>query len=386
MNRRTVIGGIGGAVAVAGTAAYWLSDRANLSRADIKPVRDDTTTLTPDEQQILYLASLAPSGHNTQPWFVESVAPYHLVIGNDKRKWLPAVDPNQRETVLSLGAFLQNVEYAAGALGYACRWNRLATTNQDARVMEVKLVKTSAAMPFDTEKIESRRTVRSHFSSNALTTKDTAYLVNGEPEFIHYLPTGSKESAYIDEQTIVANRLQSYRDPAQRELANWIRFSSKNAARHRDGLTTASMEIEGIAGFMVRNFYGERDVMKADFRERGIEQVVKQVSESAGWIVITSRDSSVAALLNTGRRMERLFLKVRERGIALHPMTQILEESATRETVNASLGIRENIQFLLRVGYVGAYPPPVSLRRPVSWFVRHGDAVDKTILMRRGNN
>ncbi|MBC8143249.1 MAG: nitroreductase, partial [Armatimonadetes bacterium] len=305
MNRRTMIGGVGGALVVAGTTAYFFSDRENLSRADIKPEGDDGGTLAPDEARILLLASLAPSGHNTQPWFVEAVAPYHFVIGNDNRRWLPAVDPNQRETVLSLGAFVQNLEYAANDLGYVCRWNLLATTNQHERVIEVKLAK-STKNPFDAGAMESRRTVRSHFLGNALTTKDVAHLVDGEPDFVHYLPTGSKESGFINEQTIEANRLQSHRDPAQRELANWIRFSSENAGKHRDGLTTASMEIEGVSGFVVRNFYGERDVMKADFRKRGIDQVVKVVWESAVWIVITSADSSVAALLDTGRRMELL--------------------------------------------------------------------------------
>ena len=66
--------------------------------------------------------------------------------------------------------------------------------------------------------------------------------------------------------------------------------------------------------------------------------------------------------------MGRLFLKVRPRGVALHPMTQILEEPATRTEFARSLGVG-GVQFLLRVGYVTDYPPPVSLRRPVDWFV-----------------
>jgi hypothetical protein len=68
--------------------------------------------------------------------------------------------------------------------------------------------------------------------------------------------------------------------------------------------------------------------------------------------------------------MQRLFLNVRERNIALHPMTQILEEASTRQTLYQSIGISGNIQFILRTGYVKDYPPPVSLRRPVDWFLR----------------
>ena len=370
MNKRKFIGIAGGTIIATGTTFYLLSDKNNLSRADLKPVDNNNATFKSDEKEILVLASLAPSGHNTQPWFVQYLEPYHWIIGNDRSKWLPAVDPNQRETILSLGTFMQNLEYAASSFGYVCDWNLLATTNQDASVMEVKLIKTEFKNTFDTAKIKNRRTVRSDFLSDVLKKEDVTYLVNSESEFIHYLPKTSKESQLINEQTIEANRLQSYRDPAQQELANWIRFSSKDADKHRDGLTTAGMEITGISGWVVRNFYGKDSVMKNDFREHNIDNVKKEVLESAGWILITSKDNSVATLLETGRLMQRLFLKVREKSIAIHPMTQILEESSTRQKLNQSIGISENIQFILRVGYLKNYPLPVSLRRPVDWFMR----------------
>jgi hypothetical protein len=370
MDRRKFISIAGGTTIVVGATTYLLSDKSNLVRADLKPIDDHNTTLKPDEKEILFLASLAPSGHNTQPWFVQSLEPYHWIIGNDKNKWLPAVDPTQRETILSIGAFIQNLEYAASAFGYICDWNLLATTNQDDRVMEVKLIKEASKNAFDVEKIKNRRTVRSNFLSDVLKKADLEYLINSEPAFIHYLPATSKESQFINAQTIAANRLQAYRDLAQQELADWIRFSTQDAEKNRDGLTTAGMEIEGISGWVVRNSYNKNSVMQQDFRERGIDQIKKEVSESAGWILITSKDNSVATLLETGRRMQRLFLKVRERNIAIHPMTQILEEPSTRRTLNQLIGISENIQFILRVGYVKDYPPPVSLRRPVDWFIR----------------
>lgn len=370
MNREKFIGIFSGTVFVVGTTSYLLSDKSNLLRIDMKQSNDNDVTLKPDEKEILFLASLAPSGHNTQPWFVQYLEPYHWMIGNDKSKWLPAVDPTQRETILSIGTFIQNMEYAAGTFGYVCHWNLLATTNQDERVVEVKLNKIESKNPFDISKIKDRRTVRSNFLSDELKKEDLAYLINADSEFIHYLPASGKESQYIDQQTIIANRLQSDRDPAQQELANWIRFSSKDAEKYRDGLTTASMEIEGFSGWVVRNFYGKDSVMKKDFREAGLDKVKKQVSESAGWILITSKDNSVATLLETGRRMQRLFLKVREKNIAIHPMTQILEESSTNKKLNQSIGIGDNVQFILRAGYLKTYPEAVTLRRTIESFIR----------------
>jgi hypothetical protein len=78
---------------------------------------------------ILYLASLAPSGHNTQPWTVRIVGPQHWIIGSDRERWLPAVDPHNREMLLSLGAFLENLIIAAKAHGYAVDLNVIAKSS-----------------------------------------------------------------------------------------------------------------------------------------------------------------------------------------------------------------------------------------------------------------
>lgn len=370
MHRRKFIRYVGFGVLGVGSTAYLLSDKYNVERDDIKLDSTIKLVLQKDESDILYLASLAPSGHNTQPWLVTHIEPYHWIICNDKTKWLPAVDPTQRETVLSLGAFLQNLEYAAGHYGYACQWNLLATNNQDERIMIVKLAKMVNLPAYDVEQIKSRRTVRSDFRNEAIKKEDLKFLIGEDEDKIQYAATGSKESTWLDAKTIEANQLQTYRDAAQQELASWIRFSSKEATKHYDGLTTASMEINGISGMVVRNFYDSADVMKKSFREKSLETVREQIGQSAGWLIITSKNNSVAALIETGMRMQRLFLKVRSKGIALHPMTQILEEEATNKIVNASVGIANPIQFLLRVGYVSKYPEPVSLRRPVDRFVK----------------
>ncbi len=88
-----------------------------------------------------------------------------------------------------------------------------------------------------------------------------------------------------------------------------------------------------------------------------IRVIDKEVSQSAGWFLITSPNDFVATLLETGKRMQRLFLEVREKNIAIHPM--MLEESSIKKTLKQGVGIGEPIQFILRTGYVKAYPAPV---------------------------
>lgn len=369
MKRRKFIAIAGSATLVAGSIYYLSTDTSNFIREDIQENTPDKFPVLDDESKILYLASLAPSGHNTQPWFIKYVEKFHWIICNDWSKWLVGVDPTQRETMLSIGAFVQNLEYAANNLGYDRKFELLASTNQDEEILTVKLFKSSNVPKFEIEKIQQRRTLRSNYLNDILKKEDLNYLFENETDFATYFPNTSKQHSYLNEQTIVANRIQSYRDAAQSELSHWIRFSNQEVEKYRDGLTPASMEISGISGWVVRNFYDKKTVMKTDFRDKSIETVIEQVSQSAGWIIITSQDNSVASLLETGKRLQRIWLKVRERNIAIHPMTQILEEEKTSKLVNKSLAIDNNIQFLLRVGYVENYPEPVTLRRPLDWFV-----------------
>ena len=92
MKRRNFIAIAGTTIIVAGAVYYLSTDKSNIVRADIKDDSSGSIPLKDDERAILYLASLAPSGHNTQPWFVKYIEPYHWIIGNDKSKWLLGVD------------------------------------------------------------------------------------------------------------------------------------------------------------------------------------------------------------------------------------------------------------------------------------------------------
>ena len=176
MKKRNFIGIAGVTVLAAAGASYLLSDKRNFNRDDTKLFSPQGFPLFADEREILFLASLAPSGHNTQPWFVKYIDPYHWIICNDKSRWLSAVDPTQRETILYIGAFMQNLEYAASDRKYSCQFTLLAKSNQDENVVDVRLLKVDNAPRYDVKKIEQRRTVRSNYLNDLLKKEDVDYL------------------------------------------------------------------------------------------------------------------------------------------------------------------------------------------------------------------
>jgi hypothetical protein len=317
--------------------------------------------------EVLTLAAQAPSGHNTQPWTIRILDKEHWIVGIEDSRRLPGVDPTARETLLSLGAFLENLIIGASHYGYRVDYRIIATSPADSDVLDIRL-RESRSSPQNLQRIKLRRTVRNGFRKEPIQSADLKLLMNYGTGLQYFAPdtAGAK---YLAEGTVEANRQQAYRDPAEEELGKWIRWSTADAAKYRNGLTPASMEIEGIAGWYVSHFYNRSSVLSKSFRETTIKQVKERVGQGAGWLVVSSPDGALATLIETGRRVERMWLALRNLKLAIHPMTQMLEEVPWREQVARNLGTQSAPQFLLRVGYLNSYPNPTSLRMPASWIV-----------------
>lgn len=323
-----------------------------------------------DGLDILRLASLAPNGHNTQPWTITLIDPVTWILGSDQTRWLPAVDPANREMLLSLGAFLENLIIAAEHKGYTVNVNVIARSAKELQIAELTLRKASP-QTYPLERLVRRRTVKNGFLRKDISAQDVTAFCTGEPEQVYYFPHSSAQGKFLAEGTLEANRIQVYRDPAQEELADWIRWSNDEARARRDGLTPASMEIAGLAGWYVRTCYNRNHVLTEGFRETTVEKTAEHVKTHGGWLVLTSQDASVLALLDAGRRFQRLALQACDRMIAIHPMTQLIEETPEGPMqIACELGLNESVQFILRTGYLKSYPEPVSLRRPIAWFTR----------------
>lgn len=319
-------------------------------------------------RQILHYASLAPSGHNTQPWQIRVEAPDRWVIGTDPARRLPAVDPENREALLSIGAFLENLTLAAASQGIHVELEMMAKSNFDTELIRVHRVR-HRPVDYPMQRLVERRTVKHGHQNRELRRADVAALTGSNSGSMFYFPRGTKHADCIRDAAVETFGIQSARDDAQRELVQWLRLRRDDIERCRDGLTPGGMEIQGLAGFFVRNFVSPEDFLKPMYRQQGADLTAKLAAEGAGWMIITSEGRSVEDLLDAGRRFQRMALRARELGIAIHPMTQALEEPVGQTQVTGNHDAGMIPQFILRVGYVSPYPDPVSPRRPVGWFV-----------------
>lgn len=340
-------------------------------------VRSDLPTLSQGAAQsallddelraILEYASLAPSGHNAQPWEVRLASSRRLFVASVRERWLPAVDPSNRETLLSLGAFVENLVLAAGARSLEATVDVVATKPTDLVVLDVSL-QAGKETPYPLGRLRSRKTLRTELATAPLDAPSLDTLTKAAGELV-YAPRGHADCTYLDEVTIEANRQQAFRDPAQEELTSWVRWSNEEVRQKRDGLSLEALEVTGVVGWAARTFMNKRSLLSKSARERTVDTTRKQVAHSGGWLVLSSNDESVAALIDCGRRFQRMQLLMRELGIGAQPMSQALEEQPFRDNLVSRLGIRSP-QLLLRVGRAKVYGEPVSVRRDVGSFVR----------------
>lgn len=76
----------------------------------------DASASSTDLHEIVRLATLAPSVHNSQPWlFVLRGGGLNLYV--DRSRQLPVLDPEARQLVISCGAALLHARLAARSIG-----------------------------------------------------------------------------------------------------------------------------------------------------------------------------------------------------------------------------------------------------------------------------
>jgi hypothetical protein len=358
---------------LAGSGAM-LGGCSGVKREDFNDIAAKTSGYLQDRldetsRNILYLASLAPSGHNSQPWRVRIETPHRWTVETDESRRLPAVDPEDRELVLSLGAFVENLSIAAGAAGF---FADIHPTDADTDTVNQSSIQVTlhrdGPTGYPVRRLTSRRTVKHGHLSKLLGNRDIEILSETLDGRLFYFPAGSQHAECIREAAVENYRIQAMRMEAQEELVKWLRLNNREARKHRDGLSTEGMELAGIQGWYLRHIASSDDFLKESWRLKGIDMTAELAGQGAGWLIVTSPGRTRADLLETGRRFERMALLTRELGIGIHPMTQILEEKHGLSQFADHHGEKNHPQFVLRVGYLDRYPDPVSLRRPVDWF------------------
>jgi hypothetical protein len=324
-------------------------------------------SLSPALREILTVAAHAPSGHNTQPWKVKVLAVDTLLIRSDPQRWLTAVDPANRELLLAFGAFAETLAQAAAAQGWHADLAVVATSPTDTDIWRVILAPAAERSTTSGAVLSQRATTRTPFATRALEPQHIQALLSVDPS-VSFAPRESAEGRWLVDGLESAFRQQTLDDRKQAELSNWLRFSRSAVKQRGDGLTGEALGLSFPVRLVLSTVFRPSMALGSTFRTSSINNTRAQAQGCAGFVLIRSRDASIAALLETGRVYERVCVKMTELGVAQHTMSQALEEAPWAQEIQSALKSAEPIQFVIRVGYARKLARP-AIRRSIDDFV-----------------
>ena len=111
--------------------------------------------------------------------------------------------------------------------------------------------------------------------------------------------------------------------------------------------------------------FTQKQALRPSFRRTSIKVTQRQVQACAGFLLVTSADRSVGALLGAAAAYLRALLRATELGVAQHTMSYALEEEPWREQIDSALQSERPIQFVVRIGRAKHLARP-SIRRAAS--------------------
>lgn len=303
-------------------------------------------------------ATLAPSGHNTQPWKF-SLKEDCIRIFPDFTRSLPVVDPDNRELYISLGCALENLVIAAKYAGYDPEVEYFPAGEPDECLL-VTLKRANAAEENDLfQAISKRHTNRREYNKKQIPAADLNKIgsvptENGVTSLVLTEPGAIEQ---IIDLVREGNRIQMNNDAFMDEIISWIRFSDSEEELHLDGLTSRAMGRSSVPGWLGRMFM--RIFVSAKSQSKTDE---KNIRSSSALMVVISEKNDKKSWIDVGRSFERIALTLTTLNIENAHLNQPCEVPQLKVKLQQHLAQGSaQPQLLLRIGY--AEPLPCSPRR-----------------------
>ncbi|MDE6373090.1 MAG: hypothetical protein K2L72_01175, partial [Clostridia bacterium] len=317
-----------------------------------------------DIRNALWYSSVAANSHNTQMWSVELYPDGNrLQISVDDARTLSAADPEKREAYISLGCYIETMSLAFSAYGYDVQVQCAGFTVNVAYSKRSNVAVDNSKLAL----IEKRHTDKSAFSNDRI-KQDTANGLLGKYSALSLYQRGDENFTYIKQASMNAVTAQSANQAYRDELAEWLRFSDKEAVAKSDGLTADMLGLKSV----VKAFYywtTTRESAKGDkFARQGIDTAKKQLNNCGAFAVITG-GNTFEELIEVGRTTQAFWFDCTQNNIAVQPFSAALETEPFCSSIQSDLAVDAPVQMILRLGYVDGYGANGGLRRNLSDYI-----------------
>ncbi|GAA4616958.1 Acg family FMN-binding oxidoreductase [Saccharopolyspora hordei] len=311
--------------------------------------------LTPGQvEQVVRLAEMAPSLHNSQPWRFR-IMPHLIELHADPKRRLRVADPDNRELRVACGAALYNTRLALAHAGVRPVVTLLPHLAEATTLAEVRCGGHESPRPEEVrlcEAICKRHSHRQPFGSTPVSTEDRHLLIRAAQQegcWLHVVEPG--ERGTLEGLVHRANRAQMADGRFRAELAEWVGRDADSS----DGvpLSAAGPKPEPQDQWVHRDF-------TAGLAERAPGT---QFESHPLLVLLCTRGGDPADDLQSGQALQRVWLTATAQGLAASMISQVLEVPETRHEVRELLGGHSTPQALLRIGH-GTATTPAPRREP----------------------
>jgi hypothetical protein len=312
--------------------------------------------------QLISHATLAPSGHNTQPWKF-SVDGNIVRIYPDFQRSLPVVDPDNHALYISLGCALENLMISANH-------NSLdGTVDYFPGDEESECIRVSFSVNGDRgdedlfDAIPVRQSNRSLYDQKAIPADHLQKLIDAiyyETVKIRTIDTNDQEIEPVIDLVKEAAGIQFRDQQFVEELLSWVRFTKKEVKESRDGLTAEVMGFPNVPRWLGRL------ILKTFAKpESEASKTEKQIRSSSLLMLFISKKNDKKHWVDLGRSFERVALRATSLGIAHAHLNMPCEVEPVRNRLATHLALENDEQPLLLIRFGYAKERPRSPRRPL---------------------
>lgn len=308
----------------------------------------------PLHRELVRYATLAPNGHNAQPWKFR-LRGNRIDIVPDWKRRTPAVDPDDHHLWVSLGCAAENLIQAAAAAGFEAEVGVLPTAVEiSLRPGSVRSSALFAAIP-------TRQSTRGFFKAESLSLTALTQLERAanDASVELLLLTDRGRIARLREYVVAGNSTQMADRAFVAELKSWIRFNERDASRTRDGLYTGASgnpALPAWLGSLAFDFFFSAASENAKY--------AKQIETSFGIAVFAASTNDPSGWVAAGRSCERFLLQATALNIRTAFVNQPVEVASLRSSFARDFGFsNRRPDLIVRFGFGERLP--ASLRRPV---------------------
>ncbi len=301
-------------------------------------------------------ATLAASGHNTQPWKFH-IAETRIDIMPDFSRRTPAVDPDDHHLFVSLGCAAENLAIAAGSRG---RPGALSFEPSGEGSVALTFGGAPSGDPALADAIARRQSTRSEYDGRDIDAAGLRSLAAAAavPGVDLILLTHRSAIDRVRDLVIAGNDAQMADASFTRELSTWLRFSPRQATRTGDGLFTAT------SGSPIMPEWLGPTIFKWFFTAAAEnDKYARQIKSSTAIAIFVSKREDHEHWVLAGRAAQRFGLQATRLGLAHCFINQPVEVASLRPELAALAGLPgRRPDLVMRLGH--APPLPFSARRP----------------------